>query len=185
MRYPDFASYFDSYDFLCLVETKLDETDVISLPGFSCISQPRKQTFQRRSGGIAFCVKEKLAKFVKCIDSCSAYIMWVQLDKRLMNADKNVMLGVSYIPPAQSKYFNDEEILNLEREITSVCSSYKYVLISGDLNARTAKLKDYILVDSFISDTFDLMLKHVHSLTRPLSLKNIMCNSTGQPKTVK
>ena len=64
--------------------------------------------------------------------------MWVQLDKRLMNADENVMLGVSYIPPAQSKYFNDEEILNLEREITSVCSSYKYVLISGDLNARTA-----------------------------------------------
>ena len=92
MRYPDFASYFDSYDFLCLVETKLDETDVISLPGFSCISQPRKQTFLRRSGGIAFCVKEKLAKFVKRIDSCSDYIMWVQLDKRLMNADENVML---------------------------------------------------------------------------------------------
>ena len=105
--------------------------------------------------GIAFCVKEKLAKFVKRIDSSSDYIMWVQLDKRLMNVDENVMLGVSYIPPAQSKYFNDEEILNLEREITSVCSSYKYVLISGDLSARTAKLKDNTLVDSFNFDTFD------------------------------
>ena len=72
-----------------------------------------------------------------------------------MKADENIILGLTYIPPIQSKYYNDEEILNLEREITSVCSKNKYVIITGDLNARTAMLKDYTRVDNFFSDIFD------------------------------
>ena len=112
-------------------------------------------TFLRRSGGIAFCFKEHLAKFVKHLDSNSDYIMWIQIDKCLMKADENIILGLTYIPPIQSKYYNDEEILNLGREITSVCSKNKYVIITGDLNARTAMLKDYTRVDNFFSDIFD------------------------------
>lgn len=81
--------------------------------------------------------------------------MWIELEKCLMQTDENIMLGVSYVPPAQSKYFNDEEILNLESEITSFCSNNKYVLITGDLNARTARLKDYMRADNFLSDIFD------------------------------
>ena len=81
--------------------------------------------------------------------------MWVQLDRTLINSDENLMLGISYVPPTQSKYYNVEEILSLEREITSVCSNNKYVLITGDINARTAKLSDYIRADDFLSDVFD------------------------------
>ena len=81
--------------------------------------------------------------------------MWVQLDRTLINSDENLMLGISYVPPTQSKYYNAEEILSLEREITSVCSNNKYVLITGDINARTAKLSDYIRADDFLSDVFD------------------------------
>ena len=155
VNYPEFVSFFNTYDILCFVETKLDDADVVSLPGFICISQPRKQTFLRKSGGIAFCVKENLAKYVKQIESHSDYVMWVQLDRTLINSDENLMLGISYVPPTQSKYYNAEEILSLEREITSVCSNNKYVLITGDINARTAKLSDYIRADDFLSDVFD------------------------------
>ena len=102
---------------MCFVETKLDDTDIISLPDFQYISQPRKQAFLRRSGGIAFCFKEHLAKFVKHLDSDSDYIMWIQIDKCLMKADENIILGLSYIPPIQSKYYNDKEIFNLEINI--------------------------------------------------------------------
>ena len=119
---------------------------------FNIYHKPRKQTFLRRSGGIAFCFKEHLARFVKHLESNSDYIMWLEIDQCLLNADENVILGVSYIPPIQSKYYNDEEILNLERDITSVCGKNKYVLITGDLNARTAKLKDHTRVDNFFSD---------------------------------
>ena len=80
--------------------------------------------------------------------------MWIQLDRTLINSDANLMLGISYVPPTQSKYYNAEEILSLEREITSVCSNNKYVLITGDINARTAKLSDYIRAYDFLSDVF-------------------------------
>ena len=92
VNYPEFVSFFNTYDILCFVETKLDDTDVVSLLGFICISQPRKQTFLRKSGGIAFCVKENLAKYVKQIESHSDYVMWVQLDRTLINSDENLML---------------------------------------------------------------------------------------------
>ena len=81
--------------------------------------------------------------------------MWVQLDTTPIKSDANLILGISYVPPTQSKYYNAEEILSLEREITSVCSNNKYVHITGDINARTAKLIDYIRADDFLSDVFD------------------------------
>ncbi|MCG8112934.1 MAG: reverse transcriptase domain-containing protein [Candidatus Thiodiazotropha taylori] len=81
--------------------------------------------------------------------------MWIQIEKCLTNTDENVMLGISYVPPFQSKYYNDEEMLNLEREITSVCSNNKYIYLTGDLNARTARLEDYTRADTFLSDMFD------------------------------
>ena len=113
-------------------------------------------------------------KFVKHLDSDSDYIMWIQIDKCLMKADENIILGLSYIPPIDSKYYNDEEILNLEREITSVCSQHKYVLITGDLNARTARLKDYTRVDNFLSDIFVFDAETLSFLTKPPSWKNTM-----------
>lgn len=73
----------------------------------------------------------------------------------MFDSDENVMLGICYVPPTQSKYYSDEEMLNLEREITSVCGKYKYVLVSGDINARTAGLRDYVRADEFLSDIFD------------------------------
>ena len=43
LEYPDFVNYFSSY-----------ESDIVSLPGFTAISQPRKEKQNRKSGGLAF-----------------------------------------------------------------------------------------------------------------------------------
>ena len=43
----------------------------------------------------------------------------------------------------------------LENEIMSMCSSNKYVIMSGDVNARTGKLTDYVKLDNYFSDMFD------------------------------
>ena len=66
------------------------------------------------------------------------------------------MLGISYVPPSQSKYYNDVEMLNLEGEITSFVSNNTDLLIKSDLNAKkTARLEDYTRMDTFLSDMFD------------------------------
>ena len=154
-KYPDFTEYFTDYEFLCFVETKLDSTDIVSFPGFECISQPRKELSFRRSGGVALFVKTTISRFCKHIPSESDYIMWVQIDKHLINTDENLTLVIVYVPPTQLRFYNDDELSKLENEIVSVCSLNKYVIISGDINARTKKLPDYLELDQYISDLFD------------------------------
>lgn len=133
----------------------LDDTDIISLPGFSFISQPRKQKYFRKSGGIAVLIKDSILEFCKHVETDSDYILWLSLDRRLTKTKENVIIGTIYVPPTQSRFFNDEEITNLENEITSICSNHKYVFIAGDFNARTSHLNDFIHLDQFVSDMFE------------------------------
>ena len=154
LEYPDFTKYFENYDILCFMETMLDDSD-ISLPGFSTISQPRQQKHFRKSGGLAVLIKDRFAEFCKHIDTTSDYILWLSLNKSLTNTEENVIIGVIYVPPTQSRFFNDEELTSLENEITFMCSNYKYVFITGDFNARTSHLNDFTQLDHFVSEMFE------------------------------
>ena len=166
INYPDFTDYLSNYDILCLVETKLDQTDIVSLPGFDCISQPRKELFFRRSGGIAVFVKNKFSEYCTYQPSESDYIMWMCIDKRLTDSDENMYLGIVYVPPSQSRFYNDDKLSKLENEIMSMCSSNKYVIISGDVNARTGKLTDYVKLDHFFLTCLILTTKLLISSTK-------------------
>ena len=79
----------------------------------------------------------------------------IELSKELFKLDENIILGTVYIPPECSNFFNDDELSQMESEITSFCSSHKYVLLSGDFNARTAEMRDYKECDNFLADLFD------------------------------
>ena len=76
--YTEFTDLVQNYDIFCLSETKLLDTDVISCPGFTFFSQPRRQKFFRRSGGTGFLVRDSLVNFVSILDSKSEYIAWLK-----------------------------------------------------------------------------------------------------------
>lgn len=137
------------------METMVDDTDVISFPGFCAISQPRKQKYFRKSGGLAVLIKDRLSGFCKHLDTISDYVLWLSIDKSITNTDENIIIGITYVPPTQSRFFNDDELTNLENEITSMCSNHKYVFITGDFNARTSHLNDFTQLDQFVSDMFE------------------------------
>ena len=130
--------------------------DIISFPGFKLISQPRKEPYLRKSGGLAIFIKDDIANYCKPLETESDYILWISLDKSITNTDENIILGTIYVPPAQSRFYNDDEILVLENEIMSLCSNHKYVFITGDINARTARLCDFTRLDPFVVDMFDI-----------------------------
>ena len=113
-----FTDFFTDYDFLCFVETKLDHTDIVSFLGFNFLSQPRREPVFRGSGGIALFVKDEISEY--CTDrlSDSDYIVWVCLDMHLTGIEENVVLGIvyMYVPPSQSRFYNDDELLKLENE---------------------------------------------------------------------
>lgn len=155
-QYPDFVEYFDKYDLICFVGTKLEDINIISIPGFQCFSQPRKQKYIRKSGGIALFAKDEIFQHCKYLATDSDYVMWISIDKSRSSIDENLIIGITYVPPSQSRFFNDDELQTLENEITSMCSSHKYVFITGDLNARTAIFTDYVQLDDFLAEEFEL-----------------------------
>ena len=155
LEYPDFVNYFSSFDIICYQETKLDEFDIVSLPGFTAISQPRKEKQNRKSGGLAFFIRDNISEYCKHRKTASAYILWISIDKRIIDTDENVILGTIYIPPVQSRFYNEDEIAVLENEIISQCSNNKYVFINGDINGWTSRLPDFTRLDNFVSDMFD------------------------------
>ena len=155
LNFPEFIETLACHDVLCVTETKLDDTDVISIPGYNFMSQHRKQKYLRKSGGIGIIYKSTLENKIKIIDTESDYILWVKLDKTLFNTDGEFILGVLYIPPAQSRFLNDDEYNNLEMEITSVCSQTSYICLTGDMNAKTSRLCDFITADETIADVMN------------------------------
>ena len=78
-------------------------------------------------------------------------MLWLKLNKQFIKADEDYVFGVLYVPPSQ-EFLKDGEILALEIEILSICSTHKYVFLTGDIHARTEKLQDFITVDKFLAD---------------------------------
>lgn len=95
--------------------------------------------------------KEKEGK-IKSIPTESDYILWLRLDHTLFNIQEDVILGVLYIPPTQSRFLNEDEYSCLETEITSMCSLSSYVCLTGNMNARTSQLCDFLTADKNIAN---------------------------------
>ena len=89
---------------------------------------------------------------LKIIPTESDYIMWLRLDRSMFSTDEDLILGVLYIPPFQSRFLNEDEYFCLETEIASMCSLSSYVCLTGDMNARTSQLCDFITADKTIAD---------------------------------
>ena len=64
LYYPEFCELVNCYDLFCVCETKLDKYDIIDLPGYTFISQSRKQKFIRKSGGLGVFVRNELSSYI-------------------------------------------------------------------------------------------------------------------------
>ncbi len=122
-QYPEFIHVLNDCDLFCVSETKLDPFDVISIPNFTFFSKPRKQKTARKSGGIGIFVKNNLLGHVINLNTDCEYVSWLKVCKSYTHID-DIIIGVLYIPPIQSPFYNDDQMMQLELEITKICSSY-------------------------------------------------------------
>ena len=143
--------------FYSFVETKPDDTDVISVSGYTIISQRRKQAFIRKSGGICVLFKNALNGKNNQARTNSDYITWLKLDESLFAISEDLILGILYISSSQSRFLNDDEYFGLETEITSMCVTCLSIFcLSGDTNARTVQICDFVTADTFLAGIMDL-----------------------------
>lgn len=90
LNYPEFIQMVENYDILCVLETKLDEFDVIDLPNYTFLSKPRSEKSYRKSGGLGFCIHNSLKDKVEILDSNCEFIFWISL---LLHNDTQLVFG--------------------------------------------------------------------------------------------
>ena len=158
----DFLSFLHDFDFICLVETFMEElTDYQKevFAGFKPFCSPAVKLSDkpgRRSGGIVCLIKNELSSFVQLLAKHPNFCAFL-IDKELFGLDKDVLYMCSYVHPKGSPFYTFSGIdngINVIEEylVNFLVSSDVYVILSGDLNSRTSNVSQN-LTDSVFNTT--------------------------------
>ena len=137
LEYAEFLEEISQFDVL---ETNLHCFDRIEIPDCTFNCKHRENNSTRKSGGIGIFVRKTIAKHVRNIKSDAEYVQWVVLSKSMLSIEEDVVLGIVYIPPDRSKFYDESRLRTLENEIANSCLNYENVFLAGDCNARIVAL---------------------------------------------
>lgn len=179
----DFISYVSSFDFVCLVETFVETLSVDVFPNHKlfCKSSVKLSDAGRPSGGVVCMIKNDYVPFVKEIRVDVGFFLLFIIDKYLFGLDRDMLYVCAYTPPEGSKYYSlcdsADGVSMLENCLIDNILLAKdcYILISGDLNARTS---DIAQDDVDVNNLFDSLHKKESSTSRHSQDKVI--NSFGK-----
>ena len=146
LQYPDFESLIRQHDIICLVETKTDDIDTLILNDYEFKMKNRGKFCGRKSGGITLAYKLNLKSKIKVLNSDSKFVLWFRVFGELFDIDEDVIFGIVYIPPENSRYSSESAFTELETEFLKFSNNYKYVALLGDFNGRTSDNIDYLLI---------------------------------------
>lgn len=148
-----FKKYCDNFDYIILTETwgKPDsnfEQYFHNFDIFTTIRTP-KDSSRKGYGGILFGRKTNLKGKAEKLDSVSKNLMWVLLTGCLSEGEKLLVCIVYYSPPGSSEHSDEPlfEIIYEEASRYKLQHNVHFLLLCGDLNARTGTLPDTDLDD--------------------------------------
>ena len=150
-------SLITKFDFVALLQTWLKEKHCydLSLKGYNlqCFYRTAlSRKANRGSGGIAVYIKEHLVKGMEKVHNAQLNTVedrvWFRLHKYFFGLDKDLYLGVWYIPPLYScRHLQSEEMWAAFERETSYFQINGDIVVMGDLNARTGEKPDWIEMD--------------------------------------
>lgn len=144
--------------------------DTLTYSAFSAydvyVSKAVKLSQQGRySGGVMVFVRKELVDYVRKIDCMYENVIVLEIDNTLLGTDKHVMLICTYVHPYDSKYWNQSQhgfgLEILEQCLIDLHERFEdfYVMVCGDLNARTgcenAIVNENVLDESFGNTEYD------------------------------
>jgi len=155
LNYPEFVNLIQQYDVFCTVETNLNQYDKVDLNGYTYFGKCRKKIISRKSGGIGLYVKNEFSSCVELLDLKCEYLLSIKIKGDILSLEKDLILCAVYLPPTGSRYLDEDELLLFENEICQICTEHKYCIFVGDINARTARIPDFVSADEFLADYFN------------------------------
>jgi exonuclease III len=148
----DFMKQIIDFDSIGLVETHLGPDDKICIPGYNVVTytRPKCQNALKHSGGISVLISNTILRGVNTNIKMSDYGVWIKLQKEFLNADRDLYIGVIYLPPENSTFSRRQEIdvINSLEEDINLFSKTGEILLLGDFNGHTCTKADLIENDS-------------------------------------
>ena len=77
---PDFEKYLNENDFIAVTETKLSNTDLVEVEGYTFFSVNRSA--KHAPGGVGLFVHNSLCSFVLQVNMTSEFSMMMEIDKK-------------------------------------------------------------------------------------------------------
>ena len=143
----DVTNIINSHDIIGLVETKKGDVSDLNYTGYNSYHFSRSykhKKAKRHDGGILLLVSKRLSSVTVQKQQTSECVSWVNIKFRENSTDKNIFIGIVYIPPKESSF---KKAANFHEELADEIKDKKargQVFISGDLNSRSSDLLDYI-----------------------------------------
>ena len=104
-EYPEFLSFMNKHSIVCMAETKCHPN--LKIPGFELLHKSRENF---SSGGICIAIKNDIFPHVKEVKTNSEYVLWIRIDKVLLNTQQDLIIGSFYVSPGNSPYRNPSAI---------------------------------------------------------------------------
>ena len=152
LKDTEFLRIMQGFDMVLLCETWTNEQSEMSLDGFEhfALHRPRHQRARRDSGGVALYYRAELAKYVTLVKETEDCILWVKIDKKGIDSDKDMLVCLCYaVPSGSSKATNTawvlDELLSDLVEFDVKYGDTVIPVIAGDFNARTGQANDQVL----------------------------------------
>jgi len=146
-----FIDEITKHDILFLTESHLNNDDNITISGYHIRHKNhyKPKSNGKTDGGIVMMCKEHLQQGITTLDDTNHDYLWYKLDKNFFNLEKPLYICVAYIPHEHSLYIaqRDQDTMDgIEVDIGNY-SRYGYILLLGDLNARSGTLNDFVDAD--------------------------------------
>ena len=143
-KYPEFSDFVNKYDIVGIGESNMIEKENLDLDNFFLLKTKQRPNAFKTTGGITVLVKNEMKPFVRYIPTESDYVLWLEVDKGVINSENTIIIGVVYIPGENSIYTccDAYDIINQER--IEFFHDKENVILGGDFNSRTKTLKDFI-----------------------------------------
>ena len=131
-------------------------------------------------------IKNDLYQHISVIETESDYIFWFKLSKKLVKTDGDIIFGAVYLSPSDSRFNTQDELDLFEVEISNMSILHKYVLLTGDFNARIQTLDDFLDADDFLVRHFDFdaSMQEFYNASSILPIVNMNRNRSSKDKTI-
>ena len=112
------------------------------------------------------------------------YVQWFKLSKYLLTTDEDVLIRSVYIPPEHTKYIKQDILDLFFSEVEHFNSTFKYVILLGDVNARTADIEDICNIDDEVLTSVQIdAVFHVNTnrelISKDISYKRVLQDNTS------